>query len=76
VAKHVKRLWRRLKALYVWACRHLRKDRLTISAWAHKEALEGRPWWRDRIDGAFLFWASEHQHCQSRWQRETDELTK
>jgi hypothetical protein len=27
-------------------------------------ALDGRPFWRDRIDGFFLFWRGQHRHCR------------
>jgi hypothetical protein len=60
-----------MQRLYLWICRRWGPDKLTLSAYAHKLALAGRPWCRDRIDGAFLFWASQHQHCQTNYQRET-----
>jgi hypothetical protein len=42
---------------------------LTVSAWAHLRAREGRPWLRNRIDGAALLFFGSHQHCQASWQR-------
>lgn len=57
--------------LYVYLCRKWRRDGLTLSAAAHVRALDGYPFWRDRIDGWKLFWRSEHQHCQTAWQMET-----
>jgi hypothetical protein len=59
-----------MKRLYVSICRKWGPEGLTLSAYAHKLAKAGRPFWRDRIDGAFLLFFSQHQHCQQQWQRE------
>jgi hypothetical protein len=73
----MKVIWRRICALYVLACRHLRKDRLTLSAWAWKHYREtGDSWARNRIDGLALLVAGQRDHCASQYARETDPLTK
>jgi hypothetical protein len=43
--------------------------RVTFSGAAFVRAREGRPFWRDRIDGFFLLVFSQHQHCQASYQR-------
>lgn len=59
--------------IYRWACRlwgpFHEGERITLSAAAHLRATAGLPWWRDRIDGLALFFFSDHQHCQSAFQR-------
>jgi hypothetical protein len=65
-----------MKALYIRLCMKRgplwRGQHLTISAWAWIHSLEtGDKWLRNRIDGAFLFFKGEANHCQSRFQRET-----
>lgn len=61
--------------LYVRLCRRFGPDGLTLSAAAHVRAMEGRPWWRNRIDGFWLLFFGAHNHAQSSWhlsQREDD----
>jgi hypothetical protein len=60
-----------LKKLYCMACRRWRRSGLTFSASAHLRAMEGRPWARNRIDGAWLLFFGIHGHCQQQWQKET-----
>lgn len=60
-----------LKKLYCMACRRWRRSGLTFSASAHLRAMHGRPWARNRIDGAWLFLFGIHGHCQTTYQRET-----
>jgi hypothetical protein len=44
--------------------------RVTVSAWAFWTAREtGNAWARNRIDGFFLFWLGQANHCQSCYQR-------
>lgn len=64
-----------MKRLYVWLCRRYAPGGLTLSAlaWARFERTRNS-YWRDRIDGALLFFRSERDHCQSVWERETDDL--
>jgi hypothetical protein len=50
-------------------CRRWCPGGLTLSALAYKRALAGRPFWRDRLDGFFLLFFSQHQHCQADYQR-------
>ena len=64
-----------IKRLYVRLCLRwgptYKGQRVTFSAWAWARAQDtGDVWFRNRIDGAFLFFRSEHNHCQSRFQRE------
>lgn len=62
---------RRICKLYVRICRRFAPHRMTYSALAWKRFQEtGDSWWRDRIDGAFLFWRGERDHCQSQFARE------
>lgn len=59
-----------LKALYVKFCRRWGPRGLTFSAYAWVIAQEtGDVWLRNRIDGAWLFWRSEANHCQSCYQK-------
>lgn len=61
-----------MKRLYLSFCRRFGPSGLTFSAYAWKTfLLTGDTFWRDRIDGAMLFWRSEHNHCQAQWQRES-----
>lgn len=61
-----------MRRLYVQLCKLWGPGGLTVSAWAWKTfLLTGDAFWRDRIDGAMLFWFSEHNHCQACWQRES-----
>ena len=43
--------------------------RVTFSAAAYLRARSGKPFWRDRLDGFFLLFFSDHQHCQASYQR-------
>lgn len=59
-----------LKALYLRFCRRWGPGGMTYSAWAWVRSREtGCTFWRDRIDGAWLFWRSEANHCQSCFQK-------
>ncbi len=61
-----------LKRVYVAACRRWVRGGLTLSALAFKHAQDtGDRFWRNRIDGWFLLFCGEEQHCQTRFQRET-----
>lgn len=57
--------------LYAQACRRFRRDGLTLSAAAHVRARDGKPWARNRIDGAWQLFFGIEQHCQSCFQHET-----
>lgn len=59
-----------MRRLYVLACKRWAPEGLTLSALAWKRALHGKPFWRNRIDGFFLLFASVHHHCQASFQRE------
>jgi hypothetical protein len=60
-----------LPRLYLALCKRWGPRGLTISAWAWIHAQEtGDAWWRNRIDGAFLFLMGQANHCQSQFQRE------
>lgn len=60
-----------LKRLYVRICRKVGPGGMTLSAWAWKHSLDtGNVWWRNRIDGLFLFFVGQANHCQSQFQRE------
>jgi hypothetical protein len=60
-----------LKRLYVRICRKVGPRGLTISAWAWVYAQEtGNTFLRDRIDGAFLLFFGQRNHCQAQSQRE------
>jgi hypothetical protein len=61
--------------LYVWACRKWRRSKLTFSASAFQRATAGRGWWRNRIDGFFLLFFSQHRHCRHHYRRETRSTT-
>jgi hypothetical protein len=63
-----------LKKFYVRICR--RRWGLSLSALAWLRAKEGRPWFRDRIDGWWLLFFSDHNHCQSSYQRERGDRRK
>jgi hypothetical protein len=53
-------------------CRRWGPRRMTVSSWAWTHAQEtGNAWPRNRIDGFFLFWLGQANHCQSCYQRET-----
>jgi predicted NUDIX family NTP pyrophosphohydrolase len=43
--------------------------RLTLSAAAFLRAKDGKPFWRNRIDGLWLLFGGQHQHCQASFQR-------
>jgi hypothetical protein len=58
-----------MRRLYRSLCRRWCPGGLTLSALAYKRAQAGYPWWRDRIDGFFLLFAGQHQHCQADYQR-------
>jgi hypothetical protein len=63
--KHVCKLYRRV-------CRRWGPRGLTLSAWAWVYAQEsGCVFWRNRIDGLFLFLIGQANHCQAQFQRET-----
>jgi hypothetical protein len=64
-----------VKHLYVALCRRLMPGGLTVSAWAHLRAREGRPWLRNRIDGAALLFFGQHQHSQASYQRGRSRIT-
>jgi hypothetical protein len=68
-----------MKALYVRLCLRwgpvYEGKRITISAWAHIRARNGRPWLRNRIDGAALLFFGEHQHSQASFQRGRSRFT-
>jgi hypothetical protein len=52
-----------------WGPKH-EGGRLTLSAWAWVHAQEtGNTFYRDRIDGLFLFVLGVHNHCQASFQR-------
>lgn len=60
-----------LKRLYVQFCRRFGPGGMTFSAWAWKHAQDtGNVWYRNRIDGLFLFFVGQANHCQSQFQRE------
>lgn len=61
--------------LYVRFCRRwgpcIEGRRATVSAWAFWRGKQGHSkWLRRRIDGFFLFWSGQANHCQSCFQRE------
>lgn len=57
--------------LYVRLCRRWGPGGMTISAWAWVHAQEtGNVWYRNRIDGVFLFLVGQANHCQSQFQKE------
>jgi hypothetical protein len=58
-------------ALYRSFCRRFCPDGMTLSALAWRRAQSGRPFWRNRIDGAFLLFGGQHNHCQAMFQKET-----
>lgn len=65
-----------MKALYFALCKRWGPEGMTYSAHAWKVAQEtGNTFWRDRIDGAWLLFGGGHNHCQSRFQRETNSTT-
>jgi hypothetical protein len=43
--------------------------RVTFSAAAFLRAMAGKPFWRNRIDGLWLLFGGQHQHCQASFQR-------
>lgn len=49
--------------------------RVTFSAAAFLRAMDGRGWWRNRIDGFFLLFFSQHRHCRHHYRRETRSTT-
>jgi hypothetical protein len=49
--------------------------RVTFSGAAFVRAREGRPFWRDRIDGFFLLFFGQHRHCRHHYRRETRSTT-
>jgi hypothetical protein len=57
-----------MRRLYRYLC--LRWWGKTLSAMAWERAQGGRPFWRDRIDGAALLFFSDHNHCQAQFQKE------
>lgn len=61
-------MWQRLKKYYV----RKSTDRwgASLSALAWERAQDGRPFWRNRIDGAWLLFGGVHNHCQASYQRE------
>ena len=64
---------------YIRLCRRwgprINGRRATVSAWAWVHAQEtGNVWPRNRIDGFFLFWLGQANHCQSCHQRERANL--
>lgn len=61
----------KLFLLYVAFCRRFGPDGYTYSAYAWRLKLEGRGWWCNRIDGLFLFWAGQRDHCASQFLRES-----
>lgn len=57
---------------YLSFCKRWGPRRLTFSAWAWAVFTEtGDSYWRDRFDGALLFWRGERDHCKSQFQRES-----
>jgi hypothetical protein len=65
--------------LYRAACRkwgpRIDGRRVTFSAAAFLLAMGERPFWRDRIDGFFLLFFSQHRHCRHHYRRETRSTT-
>jgi hypothetical protein len=65
--------------IYRWACRkwgpRIDGRRVTVSAWAFFLATAGKPFWRNRIDGAALLIFGEHRHCRHHYRRETRSTT-
>lgn len=56
---------------YVRACRRWGPGGMTLSSWAWVHARDtGNTWPRDKIDGFFLLFASQKNHCQASYQRE------
>jgi hypothetical protein len=64
---------------YVRLCRkwgpRIDGRRVTFSAAAFLRAMDGKPWWRNRIDGAALLIFGEHRHCRHHYRRETRSTT-
>jgi hypothetical protein len=60
-----------VKKLYVRFCKRWGPRGMTFSAFAWVYAQEtGNVWFRNRIDGLFLFLVGQANHCQSQFQRE------
>jgi hypothetical protein len=55
--------------LYFFLCRRYCKDGMTLSSLAWLRAQRGKPFWRNRIDGAWLLFGGVHNHCQSDYQK-------
>ena len=65
-------MWKRIKRLYFSLCKRFGPGGgLTLSAYAWRLHIEGNSWWADRLDGAFLFWRGDRDHCRRQFQRET-----
>jgi hypothetical protein len=60
-----------MRSLYRAICRRYGPGGMTLSAWSHVMAQRGRPWLRNRIDGAALLIFGQHEHCLMQYLRES-----
>jgi hypothetical protein len=61
-----------MQRLYLWICKRWGPDKLTLSAYAWKRAMEtGDHSARIRLDGLFMLLKKQQGHCSSQYQRET-----
>ncbi len=64
-------MWKAIQRAYYRLCKRFGPAGLTVSAWAWLRLMQGKPWLANRVDGLWLLFGGQRDHCLHQFRRES-----